>query len=366
MKIAMIGQRGVPALHGGVERHVEELSQRLVESGHEVVVFTRPNYTDRACREFKGVRLKSLPTIGSKHLDAIVHSVICTLYCWGGSYDILHYHASGPTLASPLARLRGRRVVATIHGQDWRRQKWGRFASAVLRLAEWTALHAPHATICVSETLTTQLASSTRHPLVYIPNGVSLDPGDDVSVLAEFGLDDGRYVLFAGRLVPEKGLHYLIEAYKRVRPGVKLVIAGGSSMSEEYVARLQESSDAHVVFVGYQYGPRLAALFRHAALFVLPSDLEGLPIVLLEALGYGVPVLASDIAPNVEVLGADGSYFAAGSVDDLAEKLAAACEDLPALRQRASERQRRAVEAYDWDRVTAATIAVYESVRRTL
>lgn len=362
MRIAMIGQKGVPATYGGIERHVEELGARLVGLGHEVTVFTRPNYTDPALTGHRGMRLVSLPTIGTKHLDAIVHSVLATFVCWGGAYDIVHYHAIGPCLASPLARLRGRRVVATIHGQDWRRGKWGGVASAILRLAEWMALHIPHATISVSETLAQRYREETGRDVHYIPNGISIDLGDDTAVLAEHGLTDGGYVLFAGRLVPEKGAHYLIDAHERCGTQLRLAIAGDSSNSDHYVASLRRNAGADVVFTGYQYGARLAALFRHSAIFVLPSDLEGLPIVLLEALAYGVPVLASDIAPNVEILGEKGRYFRAGDAGSLAIELAACLRDLGELQERAQALASRALIDYDWNRVADATEAVYESV----
>jgi glycosyltransferase involved in cell wall biosynthesis len=361
MRIAMIGQKGVPATHGGVERHVEELGARLVQLGHEVTVFTRPNYTDPASREHRGMRLVSLPTVHSKHLDAIAHSVLASFATWGGGYDIVHYHAIGPCLASPIARLRGRRVVATIHGQDWRRGKWGLAASTMLRLAEWMALRVPHVTISVSRTLAARYREETGRDVRYIPNGISIDHGDDVAVLAEHGLTDAGYILFAGRLVPEKGAHYLVDAHRQCGTRLPLVIAGDSSNSDGYVADLRDSAGGDVVFTGYEYGPRLAALYRHAALFVLPSDLEGLPIVLLEALAYGVPVLASDIPPNIEVLGENGRYFRAGDVGSLAEALAAALGDQPEMRERATSLAKWAVRDYDWARIAEETAAVYES-----
>jgi glycosyltransferase involved in cell wall biosynthesis len=360
----MIGQKGVPATHGGVERHVEELGARLASLGHEVTVFTRPGYTDRHLTEYRGMRLRSLPTIGTKHLDAIVHSVLATLVCWRGGFDIVHYHAIGPCLASPLARIRGLRVVATIHGQDWRRGKWGPFATTLLRLAEWMALNVPNATVCVSESLTDRYRSETGREVIYIPNGIAIDPGDDTRVLSGHGLVDGQYLFFAGRLVPEKGAHYLIAAYQGTGIEMPLVIAGDTSMSDSYVLELRASGDDRVLFVGYQYGARLAALFRHAALFVLPSDVEGLPIVLLEALAYGAPVLASDIPPNVEVLGDDGMYFRAGDVQSLRGALAQACGSLPALRERVIARQGQDKLVYDWEAVAVATSELYERVGR--
>jgi glycosyltransferase involved in cell wall biosynthesis len=361
----MIGQKGVPATHGGIERHVEELAARLVGMGHEVTVFTRPNYTDAQLDEYRGIRLKSLPTVGTKHLDAIVHSLFASFVCWGGKYDVVHYHAIGPCLVSPLSRFRGRKVVATIHGQDWRRGKWGLVASTVLRTAEWMALRIPHSTISVSESLARAYREKTGRPVEYVPNGIKIDPGDDTSVLDEFGLQDKGYIFFAGRLVPEKGAHYLIEAHATAHTTLPLVLAGDTSNSDEYAASLRSQKNSRVVFTGYQYGSKLAALFRHAALFVLPSDLEGLPIVLLEALAYGVPILASDIPPNVEVLGEKGQYFRASDVTDLSRTLTDCLGRLPSLQSQAVAAKERAVQEYDWDKVALQTQQIYCNITAT-
>jgi len=359
----MIGQKGLPAKQGGVEHHVEQLGARLVERGHEVVVFTRPNYSDPAVTEYRGMRLKSVPTLGTKHLDAIVHSFLSTLATWAGGYDIVHYHAIGPTLVSPLARLRGRKVTATIHGQDWRRAKWGRFASLVLRLGEWVTLRAPHVTISVSRSLADYYRAQGHSRVHYIPNGVFIDESDDLGYLRELGLDDGRYALFVGRLVPEKGIHYLLDAWARPNPGLPLVIVGDTSHTDEYVASLQ-AAEADVRFTGCVYGVRLATLFRHAGLFILPSDLEGLPIVLLEAMAYGVPVLASDIAPNVEAAGNHASYFRAGDTESLRSRLTELLPRLAMLKADAAAHRAAAIVVYDWDRVVDETEQLYESVLR--
>lgn len=360
MRIAFIGQKGIPATHGGVERHVEELGARLVALGHGVTVFTRRNYTPRELRAHRGMRLVSLPTIGTKHLDAIVHSLFSTLVCWGGGYDVVHYHAIGPCLVSPLARLRGRKVVATVHGQDWRRGKWGGLASRILKLGEWTALHVPHATISVSESLAAAYTAAGARRVTYIPNGISIDPGDDPVALRDAGVEPGQYVLFAGRLVPEKGCHHLLQAWSTLDTPLKLVIAGDTSHSDAYVDSLRSAASDSVVFTGYEYGARLAALFRHCALFVLPSDLEGLPIVLLEALAYGAPVLASDIPPNAEVLGENGEYFNAGDSAHLAVRLRECLATEAALRDRADAIRERALAEYDWDQVATQTASLYE------
>ena len=363
MKIAMIGQKGIPATHGGPERHVEELAVRMVARGHEVVVYTRPNYTDAALRTYKGVRLASLPSIGTKHLDAITHVTLCTALAMRERFDVFHYQAEGPALLSWLPRLARRATVVTIHGQDWRRDKWGRLASGVLRLSEWVAMKVPREVICVSETLAEEMGKTYGRRPLFIPNGVSLSAGSDDSILDRHGLEPGRYVLFASRLVPEKGCHYLLEAWRRGDfAGYRLAVAGGSAFSDHYVARLHAAAPREVVFTGYVYGPRLASLFRHAALFVLPSDIEGLPIVLLEALGYGTPVLASDIVQNREALGRYGVTFAAGSAADLRLKLEECLARHDELAAQADEARAAIVRDHDWEKVADRTLAVYESL----
>jgi glycosyltransferase involved in cell wall biosynthesis len=362
MRIAMIGQKGIPATHGGPERHVEELAVRLAARGHDVIVYTRPNYADPALRTYKGVRLVSRPTVGTKHLDAITHTALCTAAALREKVDVFHYQAEGPALLCWVPRLAGKATVVTIHGQDWRRDKWGAAAKAVLRAGEWVSFKVPRATISVSESLADELEATYGRRAVFIPNGVSLSPESDDGVLEEFGLRKGRYVLFAARLVPEKGLHYLLDAWRRGFPGFKLAVAGGSVFSDDYVAAVQTDPPPDVIFTGWQHDARLASLFRNAALYVLPSDLEGLPIVLLEALGYGTPVLASDIAQNREVLGRYGATFRRGSVDDLEQRLLECLTGLPALKEGALDAQKMIAHEYDWEVVTDRTVDVYRSV----
>ena len=362
MKIAMIGQRGIPALFGGPERHVEELAVRIAAQGHEVTVYTRPSYTDPKLESYRGVYLKSLPSLATKHLDAITHSVICTFHAIFSGADIIHFHAAGPALLCWLPRLLGRTVIVTLHGQDWRRQKWGGFASLMLRAGEWLSAKVPHATICVSGSLKREIDATYGVTSHFIPNGVSLVPESDDSVLSDHGLEPGRYVLFAARLVPEKGCHHLLAAWAKRAFGVKLAIAGDSGFSDDYVRRLRAEAPGDVVFLGWVYGARLASLFRNAALFVIPSDLEGMPIALLEAMGYGVPVLASDIPEMVEVMGSSGTTFQTNSVDDLTAKLTDCLGDLPARRRLAENARSSIAERYDWSGITDSLLRLYESV----
>ena len=362
MKVAFIGQKGLPATYGGVEHHVEELAVRLAAHGHQACVYNRPSYNPSAPAEYRGVAVVSLPSVATKHLDAITHVAVCTAHALRHDADVVHYHAVGPALLSWVPDLRGVCALATVHGRDWQRPKWGSLASFALHAGEWMAMHAPDETVVVSRSLADELSSRYGRPAHFIPNGITLADGDDPSILSEFGLEPGRYVLFASRLVPEKGAHYLAEAWRRLGSDMTLVMAGDSSFSADYVQSLRASCEHDgVVFTGYVFGRRLATLFRQAALFVLPSDVEGLPLVLLEALGYGTPVLASDIPPNREVLGDLGRTFAAGSVDDLERQLGAALDELPALREQASQAASWIAGVYDWDLVADQTIALYET-----
>ena len=243
------------------------------------------------------------------------------------------------------------------------RPKWGRLAKLVLRCGEWMAVRAPNATICVSETLADTLRRKYGRPIEFVPNGVDLIDGSDESILAELGVERDHYILFASRLVPEKGCQYLIEAWEKAGRPLPLVMAGDSSFSPSYVARIKSMSGGSAVkFPGFVYGARLASLFRNAALFVLPSDLEGLPIVLLEALGYGVPVLASDIPPNREVMGGMGRTFVAGDVGDLRDKLLECLAAGKELKMDAGGSASRIASVYDWDVVTRETISIYTRV----
>jgi len=361
VRVAYIGQKGLPATYGGVERHVEELAARVAAAGHDVCVYNRAHYNAEAPARYRGVEVVTLPSLATKHLDAISHVAVCSAHALANGADLVHYHAIGPALLSWTPRLRGAVSLVTVHGRDWQRPKWGAVATLALRGGEWVAMHAPAETIVVSRALADELAARYGRAVRYIPNGIVLE-GDDPEFLAGLGVAPQRYVLFASRLVPEKGAHYLIEAWRQLRTDLTLVMAGDSSFSSDYVESLRAGcTDLRVLFPGYVYGRSLATLFRNAALFVLPSDVEGLPIVLLEALGYGTPVLASDIAPNREVVGDLGDTFAASDVGDLERKLEAALGELPRLRHQARAAATTVLRIYDWDVIAAQTIEVYEA-----
>jgi len=368
LRIAMIGQRGVPATFGGIEHHVEELGARLAARGHEVIVYCRTNYAADRPPSFRGMRLRHLPTLSRKHLDAIVHSALSSVDAALRRVDVVHYHAVGPGIPAILPRyLSPSKVVLTVHGLDAERAKWGPAARAVLRTATWMSARVPDATIVVSRALAEHYRARYRRVTTYIPNGVERPGPHPPRLITErFGFRGGDYVLFVGRLVPEKAPDLLIRAFREIPTDHRLVLAGGSSFTGDYVRSLQAlaEDDPRVLMPGYMYGELLQELYANASAFVLPSLLEGLPLTLLEAASHGTPVVVSDIAPHLEVVGADGPghrVFPRGDRAALVRALRLALDGGATERRGAEELRERVLDTYRWEAVVEATEAVYRS-----
>jgi glycosyltransferase involved in cell wall biosynthesis len=367
MRIGMIGQKGLPATYGGIEHHVEQIAERLAARGHHVTVFSRRSYSQHADGFYRGIDVRTTPTIASKHLDALVHSATSTAVAVASACDVIHFHAIGPGIVAPAAKAASHGVIIqTIHGLDYERAKWGRGASAVLRSAHWISGHVPHRTVVVSKTLQEHYQAAFGRMSTYIPNGVINRPPVAASIVRErFGLSPGAYFLSVGRLVPEKGLDLMLQAYRDVPGDRKLVIVGDSSFTDDYTRSLHQlaAQDSRVVFTGYLYGEDLAAMYQHAGLFVLPSLVEGLPLTLLEAVSSGLPVVASDIGPHIEVLGAAGGpgryLFRSGDAASLCKALSAA--SMTSAAEHASMRrfQEDVLKRYSWDSATLALEGLY-------
>ncbi|MFY1637063.1 glycosyltransferase family 4 protein [Solwaraspora sp. WMMB335] len=365
----MIGQKGMPATYGGIERHVEELASRLATRGHDVTVYCRPSYGSMPMDHYRGVRLRQVRTVASKHLDAIVHSTTSTLAAMRERPDIVHYHGLGPGLVAPLPRYLARsKVVLTVHGLDQQRAKWSRVAQTVLGAAHWLSGHVPDARVAVSRGLASHYQTRFGNPASYIPNGVSAPrhvPARHIN--PRFGLIPGRYLLMVGRLVPEKSADLLVRAFRQIETDLRLAIVGGSSFSDDFVARVRAEAvdDPRIVFTGFAYGDLLAELYSHAVGFVQPSRLEGLPLTLLEAASYGLPVVASDITPHVEVLGSDAPgrrIFRDGDVDDLIRALRQLAADPAGERAGAVALRERVSADYTWDAATRELEALYRDL----
>jgi glycosyltransferase involved in cell wall biosynthesis len=368
LRVAMVGQQGIPAIHGGVERAVEELSARLVERGHEVTVFNRREHRGQQVEEYRGIRLVPVPATRGKYSGNLTQSLSGTLWTAGRDFDVVHFHAMGPCLWSPLARVGGNAaVVATVQGRDDQRAKWGLAARLSLKTAAWASAHVPHEVIVVSRQLGGEYADDFQRATHHIPNGVT--PADttwqaNTDVLDRFGLRGQPYLVNVGRLVPEKAMDQAIRAFKLVDTDARLVIVGGSSHTGEYVERLEElaSQDERVVLTGPLYGDDLSGLFGHATAYVMPSLLEGLPLALLEAVSYRLPLIVSDIEPHLDVVKSDGlahRVFRAGDIEDMALAMKRTLDDVPYSSDACRQLEERVAKEFSWDRITTLTEEVY-------
>ena len=361
MKIVVTGTRGIPAIMGGVETHCEELFPRVVALGYDVTVMRRSSYVADSLTEWHGVKLVDIPTPRKKAFEAIVHTVRAVIAARRLGADVVHIHAIGPALVTPLARLLGMKVVFTHHGPDYDRDKWGTAAKMMLRLGEMLGCRFANRVIVISDVIRNLIASKHGRTkgvsLIY--NGVpAADKCHFPEYSSELGITEGNYVLGMSRLVPEKNLHHLIEAFSRVKSeGLKLVIAGDSDFPDEYSEGLKrQAREAGVVLTGFVKGQKLHSLLTNARCFVLPSSHEGLPIALLEAMSYGLPVIVSDIPANLEVGLPDKCYFPVGDIDALASRLSVLCEDPLA-------RIDYDMAKYDWDHIAKEVSDVYRSLQ---
>ena len=370
LKIAMLGHKRVPSREGGVEIVVEELSARMAERGHRVVCYNRRGHhvsgkefdADTAGRQYRGIELKSVITIDKKGLAAMTSSFFGALKCAFCRYDIVHFHAEGPCAMLWLPKLFGKRCIATVHGLDHQRAKWGNFASKYIMLGEKTAVKYADEIIVLSKGVEQYFADTYNRKTVFIPNGVSRPNIRKPDLIkSKFGLDKNEYILYLGRIVPEKGLRYLISAFKNVNTSKRLVIAGGASDTDEFLNELKElaGDDERIIFTGFVYGQLLEELYSNAYVYTLPSDLEGMPLSLLEAMSYSNCCLVSSIAECADVVGDNAVIFEKGNTDDLCRKLQELCDDIKAVQEYKDGAANYICNRYNWDDVTDRTLQLY-------
>ena len=369
LRIAMLGHKRIPSREGGVEIVVEELASRMVSQGNTVTWYNRrghhvsgADYDSTKIKEYNNIKLKNVWTLDKKGLAEMSSSFFAAICAAFGRYDIVHFHAEGPCFMLWLPKLFGKRCIATIHGLDHMRAKWGKFASWYIRSGEKCAAKFADEIIVLSRNVQMYFKDTYNRDTVYIPNGVTAsDVAEPCEITENFGLLKDEYILYLGRLVPEKGITYLIDAYKNLNTDKKLVIAGGSSDTKAYEEELHKIAGANqsIIFTGFVQGRILAELYSNAYVYVLPSDLEGMPLSLLEAMSYGNCCVTSDIPECSDVLGEHGVTFKRGSVSDLCEKLQVLC-DMPekviGYKEKAAEYICR---KYNWDDVTERTLNLY-------
>ena len=369
LNIVMLGHKRIPSREGGVEIVVEELATRMVNAGHKVTCLNRAGkhvsgeeFGSDSLQEYKGVRIRKVLTLDKKGLAAMTASVTGAIAAAFGRYDVVHFHAEGPCAMLWLPKLFGKRCVATIHGLDHQRAKWGKFAKTYIMLGEKCAAKHADEIVVLSKGVQQYFLDTYGRKTIFIPNGVSKPELREAQEIAEkFQLQKNSYILFLGRLVPEKGIHYLIEAYQSLKTDKKLVIAGGISDTGEYGQELQKMADnnPNILFTGFVQGRALEELYSNAYLYVLPSDLEGMPLSLLEAMSYGNCCVTSDIEECAAVMEDFGVTFPKGDVTALTETLQRLCSTPDIVAGYKQQAAGYITGKYNWDDVTEKTLELY-------
>lgn len=374
MRIAMIGHKRYGSREGGVEVVVTELARRMAALGHEVTCYDRSgadvmtgDAADGRERTVDGVRVVPVRTIDKKGLAALSSSYFATLAAIKDRPDVIHYHAEGPCVPLPLARRAGIRTVATIHGLDWQRAKWGKLASAYIKMGEKAAATKADGLIVLSKSAQSYFEDAYGRTATFIPNGIEKKQLRSASQIKEkWGLDSGSYLLYLGRLVPEKRPELLIEAFKELDTEKRLLIAGGGSDTSEYEASLRDAAhgDPRILFTGFVTGEPLAELYSNCFAYVLPSDVEGMPMSLLEAMAYGCCCVTSDIPECADVLAGNGVTFEKGSADSLLVSLQALLADGDRGRVLGVAAKAHVEITYNWDSVVERTLELYRGSAR--
>ena len=371
LNIAMLGHKRIPSREGGVEIVVEELCTRMVQLGHRVCCYNRKGhhvsgseFDGASQKEYKGVRIKEVLTVDKKGLAAVTSSFFASLRAAFGRYDVVHVHAEGPAAFCWLPKFFGKRVIVTVHGIDWAREKWqSGFGRKYIHFGERCAVRFADEIVVLSKGVQDYFMDTYGRQTRFIPNGVSRPEKREADLIrTRFGLEKDGYILFLGRLVPEKGLRYLISAFKNVNTDKKLVIAGGSSDTDDFMAEIKELAfgDGRILFTGFVQGQLLEELYSNAYIYTLPSDLEGMPLSLLEAMSYGNCCLTSDIEECASVTAENGVTFRKSSVKDLTGKLQMLCDDAAQVRACKENAADYICSKYSWDTVVEQTLQLYQ------
>lgn len=365
LNIVMFGHKRIPSREGGIEIVVEELATRMVERGHQVTVLNRRGKhvsggEVEKVNEYKGVQVKTVATIDKKGLAAMTSSFTAAVRAAVSKADVVHIHAEGPAAMCWIPKLAGKRVICTIHGLDWARAKWRGFATKYIKWGEKQAVKHADEIIVLSRGVQEFFKTTYNRDTVFIPNGVSRPEPRSVNEIKKlWGLEKNSYVLFLGRIVPEKGLRYLVEAWKDINTDKKLVIAGGSSDTEAFMNELKAAAGDGVIFTGFQQGRVLEELYSNAYIYTLPSDLEGMPLSLLEAMSYGNCCLVSDIPECAEVIEDKAAVFKHSDVNELKKALQQLLDDSETVERYKAGSADFICQKYNWNDVVEKTLEIY-------
>lgn len=358
MKIAMIGHKRIPGREGGVEVVVQELATRLATEGHSVVAYNRRKKGTKLPHSYKGVTLVNVPTIEKKSTDAVVYSFLATIKAIFGHFDVIHYHAIGPSVFLIIPHIFGIKTVVTVHGLNYKTSKWTGFAVKFIKLGEKITAKYADEVIVLSKEQQEYFQRVYGRKTVYIPNGTALQPIETADFITrKYGLTKGGYILYLSRVVPGKGLEYLLDAYRQLDYSYPLIIAGGSEFVDDFYNMILEKAklDNRVKLIGFVDGKILRELYSNAKLFVFPSEAEGMPMCLLEALSYNCPCLVSDIPENIEVGANFVETFESKNTDSLRDKLQYCIENIGNF----SDSRDYIEENYAWENVVQKTLKCY-------
>ncbi len=370
LRIAMLGHKRIPSREGGIEIVVEELATRMAKKSHSVTCYNRKGHNvagsefdGTKLKTYKGVTLQDVFTIDKRGLAAMTASVSASLRAALGNYDVVHIHAEGPAFMCWLPKLFGKKVIVTVHGLDHQRAKWGKFASWYIRSGEKNAVRFADEIIVLSKGVQDYFQNTYGRTTRFIPNGVNkAKPRKARQITEKWGLTKDSYILYLGRIVPEKGERYLIEAFKQTKTDKKLVIAGGSSDTQAFMDELKSlaKDDDRIIFTGFVQGEILEELYSNPYIYTLPSDLEGMPLSLLEAMSYGNCCLTSDIPECAEVVEDKALLFRKSDVSDLKAKLQNACDHPEMVETYKAQAEEFICRKYNWDDVVEKTLKLYQ------
>jgi len=373
MRIAMLGHKRVPSREGGIEVVVEELSTRMVALGHHVTCYNRnrknvsveEKLSDKI-NEYRGVRIKRVFTYDKKGYAAVTSSFFAAWKAALGPYDVIHFHAEGPAAVLWIPKMFGKRCVVTVHGLDHQREKWGGFASRYILFGEKCAVKFADEIIVLSKAVQQYFMDLYGRETRFIPNAVNRPVLRKSNLINKFGIESREYILYMARLVPEKGLKYLIEAYKHINTDKKLVISGSIFYLDEFYQEVRKMAedDERIIFTDFVDGELLEELFSNAYVYTLPSDLEGMPMSLLEAMSYGNCCLVSDIPECTEVVNDKAVIFKKGNVEELREKLQMLCDNEHIVEEYRSMTSDYICDKYKWDDVVEQTLELYKKTKK--